>query len=217
MNALQPSDMKTAKFNMIQQQIRPWEVLDPRVLDCLAALDREAFLPEKLAGIAYADYPLPAGHGELLLPPVLEGRMLQALDLKDSDSVLEIGSGTGYLTACLACLAARVVSLDAYPDITTAARERLQQLSVDNARFETIESLNDIRDKERYDAIAVGAGSLPAVPQNLLEALAIGGRLFAIVGHSPVMSAELITRLDSDDWQTEKLFETDIPPLSFAG
>lgn len=216
MNALQPSDMKTAKFNMIQQQVRPWEVLDPRVLDCLASLDREAFLPQKLSGVAYADFPLPAGHGEVLLPPVLEGRMLQALDLKDSDSVLEIGSGTGYLTACLATLAARVVSVDSYPDITAAARELLQSLGFENVRFETIESLRDIQDKERYDAIAVGAGSLPSLPQNLLEALAIGGRLFAIVGESPVMSAELVTRLDRDDWQTEKLFETDIPPLSFA-
>ncbi len=216
MNALQPETMKTAKFNMIEQQIRPWEVLDPRVLGCLAELDREDFLPERFAGVAYADYPLPAGHGEVLLPPVLEGRLLQALDLQPADSVLEIGSGTGYLTACLARLAGQVVSVDAWPDITTAARERLQKLGIDNARFETIESLDGIRDRERYDAIAVAAGSLPTVPQNLLDALAIDGRLFAIVGHSPVMSAERITRIGHDEWQTEKLFETDIPPLRFG-
>ncbi len=216
MNSLQPSDMKTAKFNMIEQQIRPWEVLDQRVLGCLAELDREAFLPEKLAGVAYADYPLPAGHGEVLLPPVLEGRMLQALDIRETDSILEIGSGTGYLGACLAKLGARVVSLDSHPDITVAARERLTAQGIDNVRFETIETLDDIRDRERYDAIAVGAGSLPSLPQNLLDALAINGRLFAIVGHSPVMTAELVTRLGHDEWQTEKLFETDIPPLSFG-
>lgn len=217
MNSLQPSGMKTAKFNMIEQQIRPWEVLDPRVLNCLAELDREAFLPEHLAGVAYADYPLPAGHGEVLLPPVLEGRMLQALDIRDSDSILEIGTGTGYLSACLSRLGARVVSVDSHPDITLAARERLQQMGIDTVRFETIEHLGDISDKERYDAIAVGAGSLPVIPQNLLDALAINGRLFAIVGHSPVMTAELVTRLGHDEWQTEKLLETDVPPLNFGG
>ncbi len=208
------TDAAQAKFNMIEQQIRPWEVLDNRVLDVFDKIDRANFVPEKFKGLAYIDCQLPVLQDESMLPPKLEGRMLQGLQLQPTDSVLEIGSCCGYITACLAQLADHVDSVDFHAEATAMATENLNNQGIDNVDLKTIDSLDDIQQTQRYDAIAICAGSLDEIPQNLKDALAIGGRLFAVTGQSPVKEAQRITRVGQDEWQTESLFETDIPAMS---
>jgi len=212
------SNLAKAKFNMIEQQIRPWEVLDSRVLDVFDKIEREHFVPEQYKGLAYADCQLPLIKGESMLPPTLEGRMLQALNLKTNDSVLEIGSCSGYITACLATLADQVLSVDCLQQATDLASSNLQSLKNDavakSVRLQTISALSDIAYKDRFDAITVCAGSLAAIPENLKNALAIGGRLFAVTGQAPVKQAQLVTRLSQSEWNTVTLFETDIPAIA---
>jgi protein-L-isoaspartate(D-aspartate) O-methyltransferase len=204
------TDFSLAKHNMIEQQIRPWEVIDPQVLDVFAKMDRDQFVPEELKGLAYADCQLPIMGDQHMLPPTVEGRMLQALNLKSSDSVLEIGCCSGYLTACLASLAQNVTSVDLYAEAAELAQQNLQQAGIDNVTVRIINTLDDITDQGRFDVITVSGGSLDSVPDNLKQALAIGGRLFVISGQSPVMEAQLITRLGQLEWRETSLFETDI-------
>ena len=208
------SNLAQAKFNMIEQQIRPWEVLDSQVLDVFNSIERVHFVPDQYKGLAYADCQLPVVEGESMLPPVVEGRMLQALGLKPSDSVLEVGSGCGYITACLATLADHVTSVDLHAQATEMASAKLQELDITNVELQTISSLEDITLTERYDVITIGAGSLTSIPQNLKNALVIDGRLFAITGASPAKQAQLITRVSQTEWKVETLFETDIPDIS---
>ena len=207
-----------AKFNMIEQQIRPWEVFDRRVLDVFDKIEREHFVPEPFKGLAYADCQLPVVAGESMLPPTLEGRMLQALRLESADSVLEIGSGCGYITACLATLADKVLSVDLLQEATELASTNLHNLGyldlAKKIRLQTISSLDDISYNERFDAITVCAGSLTAIPEHLKKALVIGGRLFAVTGQSPVKQAQLVTRISQTEWDTLNLFETDIPDIA---
>jgi protein-L-isoaspartate(D-aspartate) O-methyltransferase len=207
------TDFATAKHNMIEQQIRPWEVLDPRVLEVFDRIDRDHFVPEQYKGLAYADCQLPVIDGESMLPPTVEGRMLQALDLNESDNVLQIGTCSGYLTACLASLCQNVTSVDLNAQASSMAHENLDPMGFANIELHTIASLNDITHVERYDAIAVTGGSLTTIPENLKQALVIGGRLFVITGNSPVMHAQLMTRLGQNEWSLVNLFETDIPAL----
>ena len=201
----------TAKFNMIEQQIRPWEVLDNQVLSTLDQIDREDFVREAYKGLAYADCQIPLGHGVSMLPPTIEGRMLQALLIKADDEVLEVGSGCGYVTACLAHLAQRVSSFDSNTDIIDFAKTNVANCGQDNVDFGQ-RGLAQIDATEAYDVIAV-TGSLPAVPENLKQALKTGGRMFVITGNSPVMQALLITRIGTSEWTTQSLFETDLPRL----
>ena len=201
----------TAKFNMIEQQIRPWEVLDNQVLSTLDQINREDFVREAYKGLAYADCQIPLGNGVSMLPPVIEGRMLQALLIEAEDEVLEVGSGCGYVTACLAHLAQRVSSIDSNADIIDFAKTNVANCGRDNVDFEQ-RGLAQIDVTEAYDVIAV-TGSLPEVPGNLQQALKTGGRMFVIVGHSPVMQALLITRIGESEWTTQSLFETDLPRL----
>ena len=201
----------TAKFNMIEQQIRPWEVLDNQVLSTLDQVNREDFVEEAYKGLAYADCQIPLGHGVRMLPPTIEGRMLQALLIKTDDEVLEVGSGSGYVTACLAHLAHSVSSCDSDTNIIEVARTNVDSCGLGNVDFEH-RGLTQINVTEVYDVIAV-TGSLSDVPGNLKEALKIGGRMFVIVGHSPVMQALLITRNGAAEWTTQSLFETDLPRL----
>jgi protein-L-isoaspartate(D-aspartate) O-methyltransferase len=208
------TDFATAKHNMIEQQIRPWEVLDAQVLDVFNHINRDHFVPEALKGLAYADCQLPIVDGESMLPPTVEGRMLQALKLKPSDSVLEIGTCGGYITACLASLAQHVTSVDFNSHATQLATENLAALCISNIDLQTIESLKDITHEERYDAIALSAGSIDSIPENLKNALVLGGRLFVICGQSPVKHAQLVERVRQSEWTVKNLFETDIPPLS---
>lgn len=200
-----------AKFNMIEQQIRPWEVLDNQVLSVLGAVNREDFVRDPYKGLAYADCQIPVAQGVSMLPPTVEGRMLQALLIGEDDRVLEVGSGCGYLTACLAKLAQRVTSIDSRAEIIDFARGNVANCGLDNVEFAEL-GLAQVSDNQVYDVITVTA-SLNQVPQNLRQALTIGGRLFVIVGQSPVMEAMLITRVGESEWTTRSLFETDLPRL----
>jgi protein-L-isoaspartate(D-aspartate) O-methyltransferase len=190
-------------------------VLDHQVLSVLEGLNREDFVDPAYRGLAYADCQIPLGHGVRMLPPTVEGRMLQALVLASDDQVLEVGSGSGYISACLAALAGQVRSIDANADIIERARANVDRLGRERVEFEQM-SLTQLDAPESYDAIAVTA-SLPAVPQNLKQALKIGGRMFVICGHSPVMEALLITRVGASEWTTQSLFETDLPRLQVTG
>jgi protein-L-isoaspartate(D-aspartate) O-methyltransferase len=205
------NNAETAKFNMIEQQVRPWEVLDNQVLSTLDKIDREDFVREAYKGLAYADCQIPLGHGVSMLPPTIEGRMLQALLIEAEDEVLEVGSGSGYVTACLAHLAHRVSSFDSDTDIIDFAKTNVANCGQDNVDFGQ-RGLTQIEATEAYDVIAV-TGSLPSVPENLKQALKTGGRMFVIVGNSPVMQALLITRIGASEWKTQSLFETDLPRL----
>jgi protein-L-isoaspartate(D-aspartate) O-methyltransferase len=208
------NDTEIAKFNMIEQQIRPWEVLDHQVLDVIERLNREDFVDPSYRGLAYADCQIPLQNGVRMLPPTVEGRMLQALLLSPEDRVLEVGSGSGYITACLASLAARVRSIDADAEISARAQGNVARLGLNNVEFAQA-TLAEFDEPDSYDAIAVTA-SLPAIPKNLEQALKIGGRLFVICGESPVMEAMLITRVGASEWTRQSLFETDLPRLRQA-
>jgi protein-L-isoaspartate(D-aspartate) O-methyltransferase len=205
------NNAETAKFNMIEQQIRPWEVLDNQVLSTLSQVNREDFVRDAYKGLAYADCQIPLGNGVSMLPPTIEGRMLQALLIKADDDVLEVGSGCGYVTACLAHLAHRVSSVDRSADIINFAKTNVASYGRDNVDF-TQRGLVEIDATDAYDVIAV-TGSLPTVPDNLKQALKTGGRMFVVVGCSPVMQALLITRIGALEWTTQSLFETDLPRL----
>jgi protein-L-isoaspartate(D-aspartate) O-methyltransferase len=209
------NNTEIAKFNMIEQQIRPWEVLDNQVLTVIEQLSREDFVDPIYQGLAYADCQIPLADGVRMLPPTVEGRMLQALLLSDTDQVLEVGSGSGYISACLASLSGHVKSIDANADIIERAQANVARLGLERVEFEQI-SLPQLDAPESYDAIAVTA-SLPALPQNLKQALKSGGRMFVICGYSPVMEALLITRVGANEWTSQSLFETDLPRLQTGG
>jgi len=205
------NNTEIAKFNMIEQQIRPWEVLDHQVLSTLNLVNREDFVREAYKGLAYADCQIPVGNGVSMLPPTIEGRMLQALLINPEDRVLEVGSGGGYVTACLANLAQRVTSIDPSAEIIDFARTNVTNSGQDNVEFQQL-GLAQIDFAASFDAIAV-TGSLQSVPLNLKLALKPGGRMFIVVGRSPVMQALLITRVGESEWTTQSLFETDLPRL----
>lgn len=206
-------DFEHARFNMIEQQIRPWEVLDQRVLDVLAATPREDFVPEKYRStLAFSDISIPLEHGQYMMPPRLEGRLLQSLLLEPGDKVLEIGTGSGYLTACLARLAARVVSVDLFADFKYATERKLAAHGIGNVELKVEDAAAGWGAQDQFDAIAV-TGSLPVLHQGFHRALRVGGRLFVIVGKPPIMEALLITRTGPEQWATESLFDTAVPPL----
>jgi len=209
---MNPTETEQARFNMIEQQIRPWDVLDQRVLDVMNSIPREQFVPESYRSLAFADTSIPLGHSQVMMTPRLEGRLLQSLAIKPEDDVLEIGTGSGYLTACLASLGRHVTSIDIMPDFTTAAGAVLAALNIRNVTLETADAAAGIEGEERYDAIAV-TGSLPLLQQQFQRNLEIGGRLFIITGTLPIMEARLITRIDEHNWASECLLETCLPPL----
>jgi Protein-L-isoaspartate carboxylmethyltransferase len=204
-------DYAQARENMVEQQVRPWDVLDLRVLEVIARTPREAFVDAAYRELAYADLSLPIGEGEFMMKPVIEGRALQALLVQPHERVLEIGTGSGYLTACLAQLAARVYSLEIRPALADKASRRLAESGHANATVETADALA-WQAGERYDAICV-TGAVAEIPPRFKEWLAPGGRLFVIHGLSPVMEAALL-REDVNGMRTESLFETDLPYLA---
>jgi protein-L-isoaspartate(D-aspartate) O-methyltransferase len=209
-------DFEQARFNMIEQQIRPWDVLDQRVLDVIAATPREAFVPEKYqTTLAFSDISIPLDHDQYMLPPKLEGRMLQSLDLRPTDKVLEVGTGSGYLTACLARLAARVLSVDIFADFKNSAQRKLAAQGISNVELKTDDVAAGWKAEAEFDAIVV-TGSLPVLHEGFHRSLTLGGRLFVIVGRQPIMEALLITRVGPDQWAQESLFDTAIPPLLYA-
>ena len=209
------SDLARARENMIEQQIRPWEVLDPRVLAVFRQVERHRFAPEAYRNVAYSDVEIPIGHGERMMKPVLEARLLQALELTGSEQVLEIGTGSGFLTACLARLAAGVTSIERHQDLVEAARLRLAGAGIAEARLECADALAGWRPERRFDAIAV-TGAVDAIPAVLLDCLAEGGRMFVVHGHAPAMQAALVTRIDAGHVRTASLFETELDYLHGA-
>ncbi|MDG4597990.1 MAG: protein-L-isoaspartate O-methyltransferase [Candidatus Contendobacter sp.] len=207
-------NFELARHNMIEQQIRPWEVLDQRVLDTLARVPREDFTPERYRKLAFSDVAIPLGHGEVMLKPNVEGRILQALAAQPTDHALEVGTGGGYLTACLARLAASVVSVDIVSEFTETARQKLKAHGVNNVALHSGDASGGWGER-RYNVIAV-TGSVAEVAEVWRQSLSLGGRLFIVVGQPPVMEALLITRVGEREWSRESLFDTELPPLRNA-
>ena len=197
---------------MIESQIRTWNVLDQAVLDSIAAVKREDFVADEYRSLAFADMRIPLGHGEVMLTPKLEARMLQEFELSPDDKVLEIGTGSGYVTALLCSLARAVVSIEIIPEFTAVARTRLDSANFENATLEVADAANGWEHAAPYDAILL-TGSVPELPDAFREQLNIGGRLLAVIGEEPVMTATLITRVSETGYTTAGLFETCIPSL----
>lgn len=209
------TDMERARFNMIEQQIRPWDVLDPRVLSLIGESSREDYVPELYRSLAFADMNIPIGHGQVMMAPKLEARLLQALDIEPTDTILEIGTGSGYLTSLLAKLGKHVYSVEINPELKQEAKKKLGAHNITNVTLEVGDGARGWDAHKPYDVIVV-TGSLPVLPDTFREALAIKGRLFAIVGKSPVMEARLIRRLGERNWTESSLFETELPALANA-
>jgi protein-L-isoaspartate(D-aspartate) O-methyltransferase len=205
-------NIEQARFNMIEQQIRPWEVLDPQVLDLLFVVKREDFVPDAYRNLAFADMEIPLGSGQAMLAPKIEAKLLQELGITKSDKVLEIGTGSGYMAALLAARAEHVVTVECRPELAEVARSNLERAGVNNVTVEVGNGANGWAQRGPYDAIVVSA-SLPAVPAALLRQLRVGGRLAVIVGEAPVMEAQLITCSAEGVYNTVNLFETVVPAL----
>ena len=199
---------------MIDQQVRSWEVLDPRVLEALAAIPRERFVPEAFRGVAFADTEIPIGHGQFMLSPKVEGRILQVLAPERGERALEVGTGTGFFAACLEHLSGDVDSIEIHADLAAGAARTLKTLGMPRVRVMTGDAMS-CEFEGNYQVIAL-TGSLPIYDRRFECALAVGGRLFVVVGTAPVMEARLVTRTAIDSWLTETLFETCIVPLSNA-
>ncbi|KGQ18269.1 Protein-L-isoaspartate O-methyltransferase [Lysobacter dokdonensis DS-58] len=204
-------DYAKARELMVEQQVRPWDVLDPRVLDALVSIPRDAFVPAQHRTLAYADAQLPLGHGEMMLKPVVEGRILQSIDVQEGEDVLEIGTGSGFTTACLGRLAREVHSIELHADLADAARARLDAMGLGaNVRIEAADAFA-WNTERRFDAIVV-TGAVDAIPPRFLQWLKPEGRMFVVRGASPAMEA-LVVRNDVNGQRIESLFETDLPYL----
>ncbi len=220
MNASLPTsapspDIERNRFFMVEQQIRTWEVLDPVVLDLLMHVHREDFVPPAHRALAFAEMEIPLGHGEMMLSPKTEARMLQSLMIKDSDSVLEIGTGSGFMTALLASLARHVYSVDSISEFSRSAATRLTAAGIVNVTLDTGDAARGWDKHGPYDVIVL-TGSVPVLPESFQHSLNPGGRLIAVVGEAPVMQTQLVTRAAGGACSTVTLFETCIPPLKNA-
>ncbi|MCU0811918.1 MAG: protein-L-isoaspartate O-methyltransferase [Thiobacillaceae bacterium] len=205
-------DIEQARYNMVEQQIRPWDVLDQGVLDLLFKLRREDFVPEAHRSLAFVDMEIPLGHGESMWTPKLEARVLQELGIRRTDRVLEIGTGSGYLTALLAAEAAEVVSVDIQRDFTAAAGQKLRAHGIGNVELHSGDAATDWDDEDGFDVIVL-TGSSPLLSDALVRRLRIGGRLFAVVGEAPVMQAQLVTCNAPGAYRSVTLFETCVKAL----
>lgn len=216
MNPLSPSDIERARFNMVEQQIRPWDVGNENVLAAIASVRRELFVPEQYRNLAFCDLEVPLiVHGEdthqAMLAPKLEARLAQALALSPTDCVLEIGTGSGHQAALLAAISRQVTSVEIDSRLAAFAQQNLQAANIQNVTVEVGDGSEGWGSTE-YDAVLV-SGSLPCVPDTLKYQLRVGGRLVAVVGQAPAMSAIRITRMTAASFETESLFETVIKPL----
>ncbi|MGB5346841.1 MAG: protein-L-isoaspartate O-methyltransferase [Woeseia sp.] len=209
-------DTANARDQMVDQQIRTWDIPEPQLLDLLRTLPREDFVPPAFRELAYSETEIPLGHGQHMMYPMIEGKLLQALQLEAEDEVLEIGTGSGYLTACLATLARHVISVDIHQDFLDSAAANLEKLQIDNVTLKRHDAATDGPPDGLFDAIAV-TGSLSTIDERLVLALKPGGRLFLVTGDAPVMEAKLITRDGADGWQSRSLFETSLGRLQNAG
>ncbi|MBK6355315.1 MAG: protein-L-isoaspartate O-methyltransferase [Betaproteobacteria bacterium] len=205
-------NIEQARFNMIEQQIRPWDVLDPQVLDLLFVVKREDFTPPAYRNLAFADMEIPLGDGQMMLAPKIEAKMLQELGLKKTDKVLEIGTGSGYMAALLAARAEHVVTVENRPALVAVAKQNFERAGITNVTIELGDGGKGWSQRGPFDAIVV-SGSIPAVPDALLKQLRVGGRLAVVVGEAPVMEAQLITCTADGIYNTVNLFETVIPAL----
>jgi protein-L-isoaspartate(D-aspartate) O-methyltransferase len=205
-------NFERARFNMVEQQIRPWEVLDSRVLTLLETIHREDFVPVKYRKLAFGDIAIPLEHGQFMMRPKIEGRMLQALDLGEDETVLEIGTGSGFITACLASLAKCVVSVEIFANLHESAKGRMEEKKISNAELFVGDVMRGWQPEQAHDVVVV-TGSVPAVPEQFAGWVNPGGRMFVITGDSPAMEARLLTRLDVTEWREESLFETVLPRL----
>ncbi len=205
-------NLEQARFNMVEQQIRTWDVLDDRVLGVLSSTPREDFVPEQYRALAFTDISVPLSHDQVMMPPKLEGKLLQNLTIQPTDQILEIGTGSAYVTACLARLGSSVHSVDLYDDFTAGAETRLKQHNIGNVTLTTGDAAAGWESDTQFDVIAV-TGSLPVLHQGFHTLLKPGGRLFVIVGKPPIMQAVLITRVGEQEWNQESMFETSVPAL----
>lgn len=202
---------ETARRQMLSQQIRAWDVLDERVLSALGATPREAFVPESERELAFADTEVPLAHGQCMMTPKVEARLLQELAIEPTDSALEIGTGSGYVAACLGRLADTVLSIEIFADLVARARDAVVRAGIGNVEIRNDNAMQAAFD-ERFDVIAVTA-SVPRLPERFIRLLKPGGRLFVVVGRAPVMEATLV-RLHPDGSRTEHgLFETMLTPM----
>ena len=208
-------NIEQARFNMIEQQIRPWDVLDPQVLDLLFVVKREDFAPAAYRNLAFADMEIPIGSGQAMLAPKIEAKMMQELGIKKTDKVLEIGTGSGYMAALLAARAEHVVTVENRPEIAATAKANLERAGITNVTIEVGNGIDGWSQRGPYDAIVV-SGSVATISPALLKQLRVGGRLAVIVGEAPVMEAQLITCTGEGVYNTVNLFETVVPALDGA-
>ena len=208
-------NIEQARFNMIEQQIRPWDVLDAEVLDLLHVVKRENFVPEAHKALAFADIEIPLPGGECMLAPKIEARLLQDVAVKKHENVLEIGTGTGYMAALLAHKARQVTSVEISPELKALAEKNLAANGVTNVTVEQGNGAQGWAKGAPYDVIVV-SGSLPVLPEALLQQLKVGGRLAVIIGQAPAMKAQLVTRTGDAGYDTRTLFETNVKPLASA-
>lgn len=208
-------NIEQARLNMVENQVRPWEVLNARVLEVISRVRREDFVAPEHRQLAFADLCLPLGHGEVMMKPVVEGRVLQALELQPADRVLEVGTGSGFITACLASLSGHVTSVDIHADFTAAASQRLQDAGLANATLVTGDAVEAFQPEGLFDALVV-TGAVFDIPTRWLTWLKPGGRALIVRGQSPVQHATLLTHEGSGRYREEILFETDLPYLTHA-
>lgn len=205
-------NFEQARFNMVEQQIRPWEVLDSKVLALLEAIRREDFVPMRYRKLAFADIEVPLACNQVMMRPKIEARMLQALDLKEDETVLEIGTGSGFITACLSRLAKSVVSVEYFEELHNEASLKLQDQGISNVELFVGDALSGWQPEQAHDVVVV-TGSVPVIPEQFKGWVNPGGRMFIITGDSPAMDARLLTRLGVTEWSDESLLETELPRL----
>jgi protein-L-isoaspartate(D-aspartate) O-methyltransferase len=206
-------NIEQARFNMVEQQIRTWDVLDQQVLDLMAEVPREDFVPAAYRNLAFADTCIPLGHGQSMMAPRVEARMLQALQVERDHRILEVGTGSGFVTALLARLGGHVTSVEIVDSLSSSAQTKLDAHGIENVDLYTGDASHGWERAAPYDIIAV-TGSLPVPEDSFQNSLAVGGRLFVVVGREPAMRALLITRSSESQWASECLFETVLPPLA---
>ena len=208
-------NIEKARLNMIAQQIRTWNVLDEDVLDLLLVVRREAFVPSASASLAFIDTEIPLPCGASMFTPKLEARILQEVAVKKHEKVLEIGAGSGYMAALLAHKAQHVTTVEIEPELKTMAETNLREYGIGNVDVQLGNGAQGWEQGAPYDVIVI-SGSLPVLPDSFLAQIKVGGRIFAIIGERPVMTAQIITRVSDTDYSTVKLFETDVKPLRDA-
>jgi len=205
-------NFEQARFNMVEQQVRTWEVLDEHVLELLETTHREDFVPVRYRKLAFTDMAIPLDHGQTMMKPVVEGRLLQSLELKPDETVLEIGTGSGFITACLAQMAKQVISVDLYEQFSNEVAAKLKDKDIQNVELETGNVMTGWQPEQAHDVLVV-TGSVTLIPDHFRGWVNPSGRIFVVCGEGPAMEAKLLTKLNATEWREESLFETDLARL----